>query len=66
MLRNLATAAPRLRRQRVSKVAYERVVDKMVAAYLDWRETSTDARWAYRWCDATSGVSEPAAGADVD
>jgi hypothetical protein len=63
---NLATAARRLCRQRFSEVAYERVVDKTVAAYLDWREKSTGARWAYGWCDATSGVSEPAGDADVD
>lgn len=66
MLHNPATAARRLRRQRFSEVGYEQVVDRMVAAYLDWREKSIGARWAYRWCDATCGVSEPSAGAGVD
>jgi hypothetical protein len=56
MLHKLAdTAARGLRRERFSQVRYEQAVDRLVAAYVDWREESIAAREAYSRCDATRG-----------
>lgn len=49
------TAARRLRRERFSQVRHEQAVDRLVAAYVDWREESIAAREAYSRCDATRG-----------
>ena len=48
-------AARRLRRERFSQVRHEQAVDRLVAAYVGWREESIGAREAYSRCDATRG-----------
>jgi hypothetical protein len=54
MLHNLADAAARhLGGRRFSQARYEQAVDRLVAAYIDWREESVAAREAYRRCDTT-------------
>jgi hypothetical protein len=56
MLRSLADrAARRLCRERFSEVRYEQAVDRLVAAYLEWREESIAAREAYSQCATTRG-----------
>ena len=56
MLEKLAdTAARRFGRQRCSESDYEEAVDRLVVAYVDWREESIAAREAYTWCDPTRG-----------
>ena len=49
------TTARRLRRQRFSQARYEGAVDRLVAAYVDWREEFIAARDAYSRYDATRG-----------
>jgi hypothetical protein len=62
MLHKLAdTAARRLRRQRLSQARYEQAVDRLVAAYADWRQESVAAREAYSRCDPTRGQQHPQA-----
>jgi hypothetical protein len=59
MLRSLAgTAARRLGRQRFSEARYEQAVDRLVAAYLEWREESIAAREAYSRCATTRGHTD--------
>jgi hypothetical protein len=54
MLHTLAdAAAQRLGRQRLSQARYEQAVDRLVAAYIDWRGESAAAREAYGRCDPT-------------
>ena len=56
MLEKLAdTAARRLGRQRCSEGDYQEAVDRLVAAYVDWREESIAAREAYSRCDLSRG-----------
>jgi hypothetical protein len=56
MLEKLAdTAARRLGRQRCSESDYEEAVDRLVAAYVHWREESIAAREAYIRCHLTRG-----------
>jgi hypothetical protein len=56
MMHHLAdTAARRLGRRGFSQARYEQAVDRLVAAYIDWREESIAAREAYSRCDATQG-----------
>jgi hypothetical protein len=56
MLHRLAdTAARRLGTRRCSERDYEDAVDRLVAAYVDWREESIAAREAYGRCDLTRG-----------
>ncbi len=56
MLHNLAdTAARRLHRHRCSQARYEQAVDRLVAAYIDWREESIAVRDAYSRSDTTRG-----------
>jgi hypothetical protein len=47
--------ARRLRRQRFSEARYEGAVDRLVAAYVDWREEFAAAQDAYSRCDMTQG-----------
>jgi hypothetical protein len=49
------TTARRLRRQRFSQARYEGAVDRLVAAYVDWREEFITARDAYSRYDGTRG-----------
>jgi hypothetical protein len=49
------TTARRLRRQRFSEARYEGAVDRLVAAYVDWREECIAARDAYGRCDMRRG-----------
>jgi hypothetical protein len=49
------TAARRLGRQRCSEGDYQAAVDRLVAAYVDWREESLAAREAYSRCCPTRG-----------
>ena len=54
MLHNLAdTAARRLGRRRFSQARYEQTVDRLIAAYVGWREESIAVREAYRQCETT-------------
>lgn len=46
-----------LGRRRISETRYEQAIDRMVAAYVDWREETTAAQEAYGRCDATGGHS---------
>src|SRR5271168_1248321 len=56
MLHNLADAAARrLGRHRCSRAHYEEAVDRLVAAYVDWREEANATRAAYSRCDTTRG-----------
>lgn len=56
MLHKLATTtAQRLRRHGSSHARYEQAVDRMVDAYVDWREEVIAARDAYSRCDMTRG-----------
>jgi hypothetical protein len=58
MLHGLTDAAARrLRRRRLSEAWYEQAVDRLVAAYVEWRAESLAAREAYRRCAATRGLS---------
>ena len=60
MLHKLAdTAARRLGRQRLSQARYEQAVDRLVAAYIDWRGESAAAREAYGRCDPSRGQKHP-------
>ncbi len=49
------TAARRLRPDRFSQARYEEAVDRLVAAYVEWREESVAVREAYSRCDTTRG-----------
>jgi hypothetical protein len=53
MVHKLAAATARLRRHRCSQARYEQAVDRLVAAYVDWREEVIAARDAYSRCDVT-------------
>ncbi len=54
MLRKLAgTAARRFGSQRFLQARYERALDRLEAAHVDWREASDASREAYDRCDAT-------------
>jgi hypothetical protein len=56
MLHRLAnTTARRLRRRPFSQARYEAAVDRLVAAYVEWREELVAARDAYGQCDITRG-----------
>jgi hypothetical protein len=44
-----------LRLHRFSQARYEAAVDRLVAAYVDWREESIAAREAYGQCDIARG-----------
>jgi hypothetical protein len=56
MLHDLIGAAAR-RRGRLTEAWYEQAVDRMVAAYVDWRVESIAAREAYSRYAATRGLS---------
>jgi hypothetical protein len=49
------TTARRLRRHRVSRARREQAVDRLVAAYVDWREELIAARDTYSRCKMTRG-----------
>lgn len=56
MLHGLAdTAALRLGRQRLSEASYNQAIDRLVAAYVEWREESNAVRESYSRCDTTRG-----------
>ena len=56
MLQKLAdTAARRLGRQRCAEGDCQEAVDRLVAAYVEWREESITAQEAYSRCDPTRG-----------
>ena len=55
-MRKLAdTAARRPGRQRCFEGEYQEAVDRLIAAYVDWREESIATREAYSRCDPTRG-----------
>jgi hypothetical protein len=55
MLHKLVEAAARrLGVRGFSEARYEQAVDRMVAAYVDWRETSSASQEAYSHCDTTA------------
>jgi hypothetical protein len=49
------TTARRFHRQRLTQARYEGAVDRLVAAYVDWREEFIAARDAYGQCDIARG-----------
>jgi len=54
MLHNLVdTAARRLGWQRLSEPPYQQAIDRLFAAYVEWREESDAAREAYSRYDTT-------------
>jgi hypothetical protein len=56
MFHKFANTTPRrLRLQRFSQARYEGAVDRLVAAYVDWREEFIAARDAYSRCDMRRG-----------
>jgi hypothetical protein len=65
MLHKLAnTTARRPGRHRFSQARYEGAVDRLVAAYVDWREELIAARDAYSRCDMRRGHTARHAFAD--
>lgn len=57
MLHNLSGAARRLGRAGSSEATYDEAVDRLIAAYVYWREKAIAARGAYSRCGAMRGHS---------